>query len=256
MDPRNVLILGGTGEARLLAEALAKEAALRVTLSLAGRTASPRPMAAHVRIGGFGGADGLARHLRQEGIGLLVDATHPFAARISENAERAAALAGVPLVVLERTPWQPVAGDRWREAASVAEAASLLGARPRRVFLAIGRQELAPFAACPQHFYLVRSVDPVAAEAAPANARFILERGPFDIAAERALLEEHRIDMVVAKNSGGEATYGKIAAARALRLPVIMVRRPRATPPGAAASVGQAAARIRHLAALPEERGV
>jgi precorrin-6A/cobalt-precorrin-6A reductase len=255
MDPRNVLILGGTGDARRLAEALIREPALRVALSLAGRTANPRAQAGEVRIGGFGGAEGLAHYIREKDVGVMVDATHPFAARISENAERAAAQAGVPLVALERAPWPPVAGDNWIEAESVAHAADLLGESPRTVFLAIGRQEIAPFAARPQHAYIVRSVDPVDPAEAPANSRFILERGPFDTAAERALFEENGVEIVVAKNSGGDATYGKIAAARVLGLPVVMVRRPRPPARDGVATVEEALARVRHLAGLPAERG-
>ncbi|WP_159588658.1 cobalt-precorrin-6A reductase [Chelativorans xinjiangense] len=255
MNPRHVLILGGTGEARRLAEALVQEGGLRVTLSLAGRTANPRMQAGDVRRGGFGGAEGLARYIRENGVGILLDATHPFAARISENAARAAKQAAVPLVSLERPPWQAVDGDRWIEAENATEAAKLLGAEPRTVFLAIGRQELAPFAAFPWHFYIVRSVDPVEPAAAPANARFIHERGPFDEAAERALLEKNGVEIVVAKNSGGNATYGKIAAARALGLPVVMVRRPHPPASDAVATVEAAIERIRHLACLPAERG-
>lgn len=255
MTPRNVLILGGTGEARRLAEALAGESALGVTLSLAGRTAQPRAQAAKVRVGGFGGAEGLVRYIRDEDIDILVDATHPFATRISENAEHAAAQAAVPLVRLERRPWQAVEGDRWIEAADVTDAACLLGESPRTVFLAIGRQELAPFAALPRHRYIIRSVDPVDPAEAPTNARFILERGPFGEAAERALFAENGVEIVVAKNSGGDATYGKIAAARALGLPVIMVRRPRPTTRDGVATVEEAVERIRHLDGLPAERG-
>jgi len=255
MVPRRVLILGGTGEARRLAEALAGEPALDITLSLAGRTAHPRAQAAKVRTGGFGGAAGLARYLRDEDIAILADATHPFAARMSQNAERAAVEAGVPLVKLERPPWQAVEGDRWVEAENVAHAAALLGETLRTVFLAIGRQELAPFRALPQHAYIIRSVDPIDPAEAPPNARFILERGPFDAAAERALFAENGVEIVIAKNSGGAATYGKIAAARALGLPVIMVRRPRPPAEDGVATVEAAAARIRHLAGLPVERG-
>lgn len=254
MHHPHVLILGGTGEARLLARRLVS-AGLRVTLSLAGRTASPLPQAGEVRVGGFGGPDGLAAFIRDNGVGVLVDATHPFAARISANADAAAGLARVRLVALERPAWEPVAGDRWTGVDSVAEAAAALGSVPRRAFLAIGRQELAPFAAHPQHVFLVRSVDPVELHVLP-NARFILDRGPFDEAAERRLLEENRIDVVVAKNSGGDATYGKIAAARSLGVPVIMVRRPRAPRPGAVGDVDAAAAQVLHAAGpLPEKRG-
>ena len=255
MDPRHVLILGGTGEARQLAQALVREPVLRVTLSLAGRTAAPREQAGEVRIGGFGGADGLARYIRENGVCILVDATHPFAARVSENAALAAEETRTPLVKLERPPWQPVEGDRWTEAASVGHAAELLGETPRRVFLAIGRQELLPFRGRPQHFYIVRSVDPADPKEVPPHAQFILERGPFDEKAERALLESHDVEIVVAKNSGGEATYGKIAAARALGLPVIMVQRPCPPTEGGVTIVEEAIGRIRHLAGLPAERG-
>lgn len=246
-----ILILGGSGEARLLAERLAAHGGLDVTLSLAGRTQSPLPQAGRLRIGGFGGAEGLADFLREHRIAVLVDATHPYAARISANAEAASGLAGVPLVVLERAPWQPVDGDRWIAAQNVAEAAGMLGEAPRTVFLAIGRQELAPFRAHPQHRYVVRSVDPVGADQAIPGAAYLLERGPFDAEAERALLEAHGVDIVVSKNSGGTAAYAKIAAARALGLPVVMIARPRPRPAGAAATVDEAVGRILHCAGLP-----
>lgn len=254
MEKPHVLILGGTGEARELARRLVGQE-LRVTLSLAGRTASPLPQAGDVRTGGFGGAEGLAAWLRGNHVGALVDATHPFAARISANADAAARQAGVPLVALERPPWTAVAGDRWLSAGSAAEAAALLGEARKRVFLAIGRQELAPFRAFPQHAYLVRSVDPVADDVLP-GARFVLDRGPFEQAAERRLLEEHGIEVVVAKNSGGDATYAKIAAAREKRIPVVMIGRPRGPRAGAAAGVDEAFRLVLHAAGLPDqERG-
>lgn len=253
MERPHVLILGGTGEARRLGERLDADGRLRVTLSLAGRTAAPLPQAGTVRSGGFGGAEGLAAFLRAEGVHVLVDATHPFAARISENAASAAREAGVKLVALERPPWQPVEGDRWIEAKSVSQAASLLGERSKKVFLAIGRQELFPFVALPQHVYLVRSVDPVSADVLP-GAKFVLERGPFDEAAERLLMEEHTIETVMAKNSGGAATYAKIAAARALKLPVVMVARPGGPRADAAETVDEAFSRVLHEAGLPPEK--
>lgn len=199
----------------------------RVTLSLAGRTKAPLAQAGALRIGGFGGAEGLADYLRAAGMELVIDATHPFAARISANAVRAAEMAGLPLLVLDRPGWVRREGDRWIEVGSMGEAAAAaLGEAPRRVFLAIGRQEVGAFRVAPQHRYLVRSVEPVAAENALAQAQYILSRGPFAEADEMALLREHGIEVVVAKNSGGDATYGKIAAARALGLPVVMVARP------------------------------
>ncbi|MFD2236875.1 cobalt-precorrin-6A reductase [Aureimonas populi] len=247
---KHILILGGTGEARRLADRLAGTA--RVTLSLAGRTERPLAALAEMRSGGFGGAAGLARFMVEAKVDVLVDATHPFAARISHNAELVARQAGLPLLVVERPAWEKADGDRWIEAADMAHAAASIGPAPRRVLLAVGRQELAPFAAHPQHAYLIRSVDPAELPPGLAHARAILARGPFDEAQERALLLREGIEMVVAKNSGGDATYGKIAAARALALPVVMVRRPRPRPPGAVAGVEEALA---HLAALPAERG-
>jgi len=177
-------------------------------------------------MGGFGGADGLARYLRDEQIDVLIDATHPYAGIISVNAAYAAERTGVPLLALRRPPWTKVAGDTWIEVASVEEAVDVLGKAPRRVFLALGRKELAPFAGAPWHHYLVRSVDPVDPPLAVPHALYVTGRGPFGEADDCALLEEHHIEIVVAKNSGGTATYGKIAAARALGLPVVMLRRP------------------------------
>jgi precorrin-6A/cobalt-precorrin-6A reductase len=248
----HVLVLGGTGEARALAGRLA--ARMRVTLSLAGRTRAPALPDCAVRVGGFGGADGLAAWLRGAGVTVLVDATHPFARVISANARAAAEGAGVPLVVLARPPWAQAPGDRWTEVPDMADAAAALGPVPRRVFLAIGRQEVAAFRAAPHHRYLVRSVEPVAPGDLPQHAETILARGPFPEADEARLLRQRGIEVVVAKNSGGAATYGKIAAARALGVPVVMVAR--AAVPGAVATVEAAEARVRHLAGLPAERGV
>lgn len=197
-----------------------------VTLSLAGRTASPVEQGVPVRVGGFGGAEGLAAYLRDHRIDLLIDATHPYAAQISANAAEAARLAGVPAIALRRPAWEIMPGDRWTTVEDAAEAAELLGERPRKVFLALGRQELAPFEGAPHHSYLIRSVDPVEPPLAVPNATYILARGPFSEADDRMLLETHGIDAIVAKNSGGPATYGKIAAARELGIEVFLIRRP------------------------------
>jgi precorrin-6A/cobalt-precorrin-6A reductase len=221
-----VLILGGTMEARQLAERLAKRADLAVTLSLAGRTAAPALPPVPVRVGGFGGAQGLADYLLGQKIDILIDATHPYAAMISSNAAAAAPRARVALLALRRPGWTPVAGDRWVEVEDVAGAVQALGSAPRRAFLALGRKEIEPFTSAPQHSYLVRSVEPVTPPLMVPHAAYITARGPFAEADERTMLEQHRIDIIVAKNSGGPATYGKIAAARALSLPVIMLRRP------------------------------
>jgi precorrin-6A/cobalt-precorrin-6A reductase len=251
-----VLILGGTIEARQLAGHLAQRRALAVTLSLAGRTAAPMRQPVPVRIGGFGGAGGLAAHLREQRIDLLVDATHPYAAVISRNAARAAAATGTDLLALTRPPWRQVADDRWHEVADTTEAVRALGEMPRRVFLALGRNELAPFVTAPMHYYLVRSVDPVDPPLAVPHADYVLGRGPFDEPADRALMATRRIDAVVAKNSGGSATYGKIAAARALDIPVIMLRRPALPDTRHVETVEAALAEIDHALALSVDRGV
>jgi len=251
-----ILILGGTTEARRLAERLAARADIVTTLSLAGRTTAPVEQGVPVRVGGFGGAAGLAEHIRSAGIDLLVDATHPFAELISTNAVAAAADAGVPLVVLRRPPWRAVAGDRWTEVDRVENVPAALGEAPRRVFLALGRQELAPFETAPQHCYVIRSIEPVAPPLAVPEALYITARGPFDEAGDTALLREHRIEVVVTKNSGGEASYGKIAAARALGLEVIMVRRPPLAAEGALSTVEAAIEEIDHRLASRAPRGV
>lgn len=221
---KKILVLGGTAEARHLAGKLAERR--DVTLSLAGRTENPVAQGVPVRSGGFGGADGLAAWLTDNGIDLLVDATHPYAAQISANAASAAHLASTPAIALRRPAWEQQPDDRWTLVDSAAEAFALLGTRPRKIFLALGRQELAPFEAAPQHAYLVRSVDPVEPPLAVPNATYILARGPFSEADDRALLETHGIDAIVSKNSGGQATYGKIAAARKLGIEVFLIRRP------------------------------
>jgi precorrin-6A/cobalt-precorrin-6A reductase len=251
-----ILILGGTAEARVLAGALAKRKEFAVTLSLAGRTSEPAPQPVPVRRGGFGGAEGLARYLRDEGIDILIDATHPYAATISANAAEAARATGVKLIALRRPAWKKVAGDNWIEVETIAGAVDAIGKAPRRVFLALGRKELQPFEAAPQHVYLVRSIDPVDPPLAVPQASYITARGPFTEAEDRALFERHRIDVIVAKNSGGEATYGKIEAARALGLPVIMLQRPALPDVPSVATVEDALAFIDHALTLSTARGV
>jgi precorrin-6A/cobalt-precorrin-6A reductase len=252
----NILILGGTAEARALAGRLADDPRFHVTLSLAGRTAKPLPQPVPVRSGGFGGAEGLARYLRDEKVDALVDATHPSADVISDSAARAAALTGVPLVALRRTPWEKARGDQWIEVGSIAAAVAALGQVPRRVFLALGRKEIAPFAAAPEHVYLVRSVDPVDPPLAVPHAIYLTARGPFSEAEDHALLERYSIDVIVAKNSGGAATYGKIAAARALNLPVIMLKRPALPEVEAVGTVDDVLAWLDHAVTSAASRGV
>jgi precorrin-6A/cobalt-precorrin-6A reductase len=221
-----ILVLGGTTEASALAARLVGLSGFSPLLSLAGRTRDPRPLPIATRIGGFGGVEGLARFLRDEQIEAVVDATHPFAAVMSRNAAEACAEAGVPLLALRRPPWTQQEGDRWIGVPSMEAAVSALGEASRRVFLTIGRLELSHFAAAPQHTYLVRTIEPVGDALPVPNVIAIRDRAPFDEAAERALMERERVDVLVTKNSGGAATYPKIAAARALGLPVIVVARP------------------------------
>jgi len=251
-----ILILGGTTEARELAERLAKRTDLDIVVSLAGRTRSPAPQPVPVRSGGFGGAAGLAEYLRQERIDVLIDATHPYADIISANATAAARQSGVPLIALQRPPWGALAGDRWNEATDVAAAVRQLGARPRRAFVTLGRTELGPLTTAPQHFYLIRSVDPVAPPLPLPRVDYLVERGPFSEADDRALMRAHAIDVVIAKNSGGAASYGKIAAARALGIEVIMLRRPALADEAAVETVDQAIASLDHAIASATARGV
>lgn len=221
-----ILILGGTGEARRLAESLAQNLAVAPILSFAGRTQNPTLPEVPCRVGGFGGIAGLVSYLRSEAVDLLVDATHPFAEQMSAHAEAACREAAVPLVLLTRPPWEKKEGDRWQEVDNVAGAVRTLGETPRRVFLTVGRLQLPAFEAAPQHHYLIRSID--APEPAPQlrDHRVFLARGPFSFEDERRLLEEERIDFLVTKNSGGDATYAKIEAARSCGLPVILIRQP------------------------------
>jgi precorrin-6A/cobalt-precorrin-6A reductase len=222
---RHILVLGGTTEARELAARLTEVPGVRVTTSLAGRVSRPGARDGDVRVGGFGGADGLAAWLREHRADAVADATHPFAAGITANAARAAAATGVPDVVLRRPGWTAGPGDVWHPVASLAEAAEVLPRLGRRVFLTTGRLGLAAFAELSSLHFLVRSVEPPGPPM-PPRTRVLLARGPFTVAGETALLREHRIDVLVTKDSGGEATSAKLTAARALGVPVVVVRRP------------------------------
>ncbi|MGW1212780.1 cobalt-precorrin-6A reductase [Streptomyces sp. NPDC002499] len=224
MSP-HLLILGGTTEARELAGVLAARAGVRVTTSLAGRVARPGSLDGEVRIGGFGGAEGLADWLREQHVDAVVDATHPFAAAITENAVRAGAATGVPVVVLRRPGWAAGAADRWHLVDSLADAAEALARFGRRVFLTTGRLGLSAFIGLTDRHFLVRSVE-LPEPPVPPNTQVLIARGPFTVADETALLREHRIDVLVTKDSGGEATAAKLTAARELGLPVVVVRRP------------------------------
>jgi precorrin-6A/cobalt-precorrin-6A reductase len=238
----SVLILGGTSEARDLAARLAPRPGLRVVSSLAGRVRDPALPAGEVRIGGFGGADGLAAWITAQHVSAVVDATHPFAEGISANAAAACARTGVPLLRVIRPPWQPREGDTWHEAGSLPDAARLLPGLGERAFLTTGRQGLAAFAPLAGTWFLIRCVDPPSGPM-PPQCQVILARGPYDAAAERALMQQHRIEVLVTKNSGGEMTAGKLAAARQLGIPVVMVSRPE---PAAAADCCSSAEDAEH----------
>ncbi|MGB3441533.1 MAG: cobalt-precorrin-6A reductase [Actinophytocola sp.] len=224
---RCVAILGGTGEARELAEELAGRRGTRVVSTLAGRVRQPRLTAGEVRVGGFGGPQGLADWFAAEKVTAIVDATHPFAERISAAAAKAARYAGLPLVLLRRPGWTPAAGDDWHWADSLAEAAAMIPGLGRRVFLTIGRQGLAAFARS-DRWFLIRCADPPGLPL-PAGKELILSSGPYTVDGERDLMTTHDIDLLVTKDSGGGHAAAKLTVARELHLPVVMVRRP--TPP-------------------------
>ena len=243
MSP-HVLILGGTTEARELAAALTAHPGVRVTTSLAGRVTRPGALAGDVRVGGFGGAEGLADWLREQQVDALVDATHPFAESITANAAQAASATGVPAVVLRRPGWQPGPEDRWHLVSSLAAAADLLPRFGPRVFLTTGRMGLSAFAHLTDRHFVVRSVE-APEPPMPPHTEVLLARGPFTVDDETALLREYLVDVLVTKDSGGAATAAKLTAARGLRLPVVVVRRP-PLPEGVTAvpDVPQALARL------------
>jgi len=226
---RTVLVLGGTWEARALAAALDDGAAghdVRVISTLAGRAKSPRLPPGEVRVGGFGGPGGLADYIREQGIAAVVDATHPFAERMSWSAAEACAQTGAPLLRLERPPFERDPAIDWREVGSLGSAAALLPAAGRRVFLTTGRQGLAAFKPVTSAFFLVRCVDPPDPRTLPSDHELLLDRGPYGVASELALIDRHALDVLVTKDSGGLMTEAKLDAARARGLAVIVVARP------------------------------
>jgi precorrin-6A/cobalt-precorrin-6A reductase len=224
-----ILILGGTGEARALAAALSGRPGLHVVSSLAGRVSNPALPAGEVRIGGFGGVDGLIGYLRRQRVDAVVDATHPFAATITRHAVEAAAAVGLPLVILRRPAWP--AQPSWIQAPDIAAAASrVAGLPPGCVLLTTGRRDLAAFAGDDAHHYLVRAVEPPDG-AAPPHRTVLLDRGPYTVDGEAALMRQHAVTVLVTKNSGGDLTVAKLVAARERGIPVVVVDRP-AFPPG------------------------
>ena len=224
MTDQQILILGGTGEARALAAGLL-DAGRSVISSLAGRVDNPRLPVGPVRIGGFGGVDGLREWLISNRIQAVVDATHPFAATITRNAAQAASEAGVPLLRLRREPWVPTQADRWIRVPDLAVAADEVRRRGTRVLLTTGRQDVGEFAGIDDVWFLIRVVDPPTAEL-PAHHEILRSRGPYDYDSELALLRENRIDLLVTKNSGGALTKAKLDAAATLGIDVIVIDRP------------------------------
>ena len=227
--PFRLLILGGTAEAAALARAALERLGgrLEVTTALAGRTEMPGPLPGAVRIGGFGGAPGLAAYLAEARIDLLIDATHPFADQISRHARVASEQAGIDRLVLERPPWRRHPLDRWIEVEDYAGAAAAVARVGRRCLLTVGAGELGAFAGLSQVHFVVRLIDPPAQPLPLASCEVILGRGPFTLAGERALLQKYRIDVLAAKASGGAATEAKLIAAREAGLPVVLLRRPK-----------------------------
>jgi len=219
------LILGGTADATLLAAEIAR-ARIDAVYSYGGRTRTPADQPLPTRIGGFGGVSGLADYIRRERITHVIDATHPFAAEMSRHAVEACAQTGTPLIALERAPWTKAPGDNWIEVADVTAALAALPDTPANVFLAIGRQHIAPFASKPQHVYTLRFVDPPEAPL-PFAADVIVSRGPFTFDGELEMMRTRGIAWIVARNSGGDGARAKIDAARMLGLPVIMIARPK-----------------------------
>jgi precorrin-6A/cobalt-precorrin-6A reductase len=221
-----LLILAGTGDAAQLASRLAEVPKLTATISFAGRVAAPTlPPGACVRIGGFGGVEGLIAYLTSENIDALIDATHPFAERMHHNAATACGRLSLPILAFTRPAWEPPDDEPWHEVNDIPTAAALAPFLGRRIFLTIGRQELAPFAAHREPWFLIRSIDEPKITL-PPNHELLLQRGPFAFEEELAVMREHSIDLLISKNSGGSATFAKIAAARALGIPILMVRRP------------------------------
>lgn len=219
-----VLILGGTAQARLLAQQLAPR--LDVQLSLAGITRTPIPQPVPTRRGGFGGAEGLARYIREQAIDALILATHPFAARMPFNAAQAAADTGVPLLRLLPPPWQPQPDDHWQSVPSLEAVPALLGSAPLTVLLTTGRQQLTPFTHAPQHHYIIRSIEALPADLALPHVTSLRRRGPFSLKDEIALMNDYAVNRVVSKNSGMDSVKAKLTAARELDIPVMMVDRP------------------------------
>ena len=258
-----VLVLGGTTEASTLCRQLTDtDPVCHAVLSLAGATSQPHLPDMATRIGGFGGVEGLLHWLRHNDIAAVVDATHPFAAQMSQHAAVACARAGVPLLRLERPGWVPTPQDQWQVVPSITDAARTLAhasqwnSTPQSVFLTTGRKETRPFLAAPQHHYLFRSIEQPDPADLPPDTRVILARGPFDLNDELDLMQEQKVTVLVTKNSGGTATHAKLEAARIMGIPVIMIARPAPQNTPHAPNVAQAVAWLRDQCASSTLRAV
>jgi precorrin-6A/cobalt-precorrin-6A reductase len=225
-DLKRVLILGGTGDAVKLAAIASQLDGVDVMSSLAGRTQQPTAPIGSVRVGGFGGEAGLVVYLQEYQVNYLIDATHPFAAQISWNAAAAATKANIPHLMLVRPVWQKESGDCWLEVDHLEAAVTLLESQTGRIFLTIGRQQLAPFARLQHLWFLMRSIDPPDASLPIPPGEMIYDRGPFTLEQERKLIIDYNINLIVSKNSGGNATYAKVIAAREMGIPIVMINRP------------------------------
>jgi precorrin-6A/cobalt-precorrin-6A reductase len=221
-----ILLLAGTAEARILAERLSALRGVELVSSLAGRVSQPVLPPGQTRIGGFGDAEGLAAYLAEHRISAVVDATHPFAAQVTAHAAVACADAGLPLLVLRRPGWVAGPGDDWRRVPALPDALAVVrGERAGSVLLTLGRRGPEAFAADSARHYVIRCVDPPDGDLPPRHT-IVLDRGPFGLAGERMLLREHRVGLLVTRDSGGRWTEAKLVAARELGLPVVMIDRP------------------------------
>jgi len=229
---KTILILGGTRHALDLASQLCRLRNYRVITSLAGRTKSPTIPDGEVRMGGFGGIPAMVEYLEKESVDIVADATHPFATTISSNAAQAVTTAGISRIMLQRAPWQPIEGDHWEEFPDLETAASNLAAKSR-CFLTIGRQELGCFNQCKDIWFLVRMIDEPEGALPLSHYEVVTGLPMADATGEKTLMQTHRIDTLITKNSGGKRSAAKLKAARELNIRVMMINRP-ATPEGTA----------------------
>ena len=246
-----VLLLGGTTEATALANMLHK-AGVDAIFSYAGRTLNPLAQSLPTRKGGFGGSAGLAHYIVDHGITHVIDATHPFAAGMSHNVVTMFRKFKIPILRVERPAWKPQKGDNWTMVPDMEGLPGALPDTPARVFLAIGKQRLDLFAAKPQHHYLLRLVDAPEGDLPLPDAEVVVARPPFTVAAETALMADHRITHLVCKNGGGRGAEAKLVAARHLGIRVIMADRPVLPKADIAATAEEAMAWLAHSA----DRGV